>query len=400
MSRRPPTRRIWPWAVAAASVTIAVGATLGFPDESRAWPLLNTPAIIALVVVGAVLIVRRPANPIGMLLLAAGGLMSVTDALAWSALAGPVSQDGVSSAALIGILAMTSYTISIVIVLVWVPLIFPDGRLISARWRWFVGLTIVAGLVDSIVVLPTPGPVLITGVDNPFAVPGLDPLVSILHWFSIAAGVVGIVAAASSLWVRFRRGRQVERQQLKWLVAVAALGAIVLPISWILPYGTPADVLNGVGLVIFAAVPVVIGMAILRYRLYEIDRIISRTISWAIVTGALLATFVALVLGLQSILVQFTGGGTLAVAGSTLIVAALFGPVRSGVQRAVDSRFDRARYVGDAQAVAFAERLRDEVDLAMIEQDFLTTIDETLRPTRSALWLRGGQWLSVATIER
>ena len=126
----------------------------------------------------------------------------------------------------------------------------------------------------------------------------------------------------------------------------------------------------------------------LRYRLYEIDRLISRTISWAIVTGMLVAAFVVLILALSSILEPLTGGSTLAVTGSTLVTAALFAPLRNRVQRAVDRRFDRSRYDGERLLAAFGGRRRDQVDLAMISDDVLATVDAAVRPSHAGLWLR------------
>ncbi len=134
--------------------------------------------------------------------------------------------------------------------------------------------------------------------------------------------------------------------------------------------------------------PVAIGIAVLRYRLYEIDRLISRTIGWAIVTALLVGAFALLVLGSSAVLEPLTGGNTLAVAGSTLVVAALFTPLRARVQRAVDRRFDRARYDGERLVGAFGERLRDEVDLEVIRADVLGTVDQAVRPTTVGLWLR------------
>jgi hypothetical protein len=142
------------------------------------------------------------------------------------------------------------------------------------------------------------------------------------------------------------------------------------------------------GIISFALVPIAIGIAVLRYRLYEIDRLISRTIGWAIVTGVLVGTFAVLVLGLQAVVQPLTGGNTLAIAGSTLVVAALFDPLRRRVQGAVDRRFDRGRYDGERLLDAFGERLRDEVDLGTIRSDVLATVDAAVRPSAAGLWLR------------
>jgi DNA integrity scanning protein DisA with diadenylate cyclase activity len=145
------------------------------------------------------------------------------------------------------------------------------------------------------------------------------------------------------------------------------------------------DLLDGIALLL---VPVAIGISILRYRLYEIDRLISRTIGWALVTGVLVSVFAGGVLALQAILAGFTQGQTLAVAASTLMAFALFQPVRRRVQRAVDHRFDRERYDGERTAAAFADRLRDQVNLAELETDVIQTVASALRPTSTSVWLR------------
>jgi len=137
-----------------------------------------------------------------------------------------------------------------------------------------------------------------------------------------------------------------------------------------------------------AAIPISVAIAVLRYRLYEIDRIVSRTIGWALVTGILVVTFGILVVGLQALLQDVTQGGTLVVAVSTLVAASLFQPVRSRVQRAVDRRFDRARYDGDRVVARFGDRLRDHVDLDTLSGDIRSVADETVRPAVSAVWLR------------
>jgi hypothetical protein len=141
-------------------------------------------------------------------------------------------------------------------------------------------------------------------------------------------------------------------------------------------------------LAVVGLLPVAIGIAVLRYRLYEIDRIISRTIGWALVTGLLVGAFALLVVGSSALLEPLTGGNTLAVAGSTLVVALLFAPLRARVQRTVDRRFDRSRYDGEQTLAAFGERLRAEVDLTTIRTDVLATVETSVRPTRVGLWLR------------
>ena len=184
---------------------------------------------------------------------------------------------------------------------------------------------------------------------------------------------------------------------MKWLVAVASVAAVSLPTALVVPITAVSNALILVALGAVAFLPIAIGIAVLRYRLYEIDRIISRTIGWALVTGVLVGSFALLVLGLTALLEPLTGGNTLAVAGSTLIVVALFAPLRSTVQRAVDRRFDRGRYDGEKTLAALGERLRDEVDLEVIRADVLATVETSVRPSRVGLWLKARDDISERT---
>jgi hypothetical protein len=227
---------------------------------------------------------------------------------------------------------------------------------------------------------------------NPLGIPALRPLDPfVIPVMSRFVDVLTVVAGAS-LIVRFLRARGLERSQLKLIAWAGTLAGVCLisnaVLSPIAPWTNPVTYATGGAAA--CLLPLAIGIAVLRYRLYEIDRLISRTIGWAIISGTLVAAFVALVFGFQALLAPLTGGNTLAVAGSTLVVAALFAPVRSRVQRAVDRRFDRSRYEGEQLLAAFGERLRDEVDLATIRADVLATVDAAVRPARAALWLREG----------
>jgi hypothetical protein len=203
-----------------------------------------------------------------------------------------------------------------------------------------------------------------------------------------------LVVAAISLVVRVRRATGIERQQLRWFTAsIAAVVAAVIA-GMALAFIVPSLGLSGVAwipaMVAFTLVPIAVGIAVLRYRLYEIDRIISRTVSWALVTGVLVVAFAAGVVALQAVLVGFTQGETLAVAASTLVVFALFQPVRRRVQTMVDRRFDRARYDGQKVVDAFARQLRDEVDLARLRVALVDTVEDAVRPVSATVWLRGG----------
>jgi hypothetical protein len=277
-------------------------------------------------------------------------------------------------------------------------LVFPDGRLPSSRWAAVAVLAVVPAVLYALAAGFRPGPlVYYPWIDNPlgWVAPGLGvDLAPFLDNESVTSILFAlpVVFALLAPVTRWRRAGPVERAQIRWIGASAVLNVAALTFYVVGGFDVAGTLHAGdlaVGLA-QATFPLAIGIAVLRYRLYEIDRLISRTIGWAIISGTLVAAFVALVFGFQALLAPLTGGNTLAVAGSTLVVAALFAPVRSRVQRAVDRRFDRSRYEGEQLLAAFGERLRDEVDLATIRADVLATVDAAVRPARAALWLREG----------
>jgi hypothetical protein len=188
--------------------------------------------------------------------------------------------------------------------------------------------------------------------------------------------------------LRFRRADSVERRQLSWFLYATAVSAVFLvlrTVLGVLPENLFVEVLNAAG---FALLPVAVGIAVLRYRLYEIDRIISRTVSWGLLTAGVVALYLGLVALLRPLLEPVTGSSTLAVAGSTLAVAAVFNPARRRLQTAVDRRFDRARYDAARAVDAFAARLRNQVDLDEITTGLRDTVTTTVAPGRVAVWLR------------
>ncbi len=284
----------------------------------------------------------------------------------------------------------TLFFYPIVIVLIAVPLVFPDGRLPSPRWRWMLALLVAAMSALTLSTLFRPDTLGAADIPNPLAVPALVPLLDVLAAFANWSAILGFGGAAASVVVRYRRAGSVERQQLKWLIAVAAIGGFAFPVAILLPATLVADVLFYIGFLALIMLPIGIGIAILRYRLYDIDRIISRTIAYGLVTGILGATFVVTIVGLQALLVSFTQAQAIAVAASTLIAFAAFQPLRRRVQAIVDRRFDRARVDRERTAIAFAERLRDVVEVDAVASDLARTIERSVKPSAQGLWLRGG----------
>jgi hypothetical protein len=348
-------------------------------------------AVLALTIVGSVLAIRVPANAIGLLLVVSAlalGLETLGAAYGQASLtlAGG-SWPGTD-------LAVWLYTnllsVPVLIMTVGIPVIFPDGHLLSPRWRWLVVAVLVSWAGEFLRYGFAPELIPDTNIKNPFHIAGIAPLLSAIDrpYF---IGVPIFVAAIASVAIRYRRGSIVERQQLKWLMAVTAFAAV----AWIVVITggvTGSVVLLGIGwvsgLLAFTGFPIAIGIAVLRYRLYEIDRIISRSIAWALVTGVLVAVFFGVVVALQAVLIDFTQGETVAVAASTLAAAGLFQPLRRRVQRAVDRRFDRATYDAQRTVATFAERLRDEVALDAVVADLQRTVAASIKPMSFALWLR------------
>ena len=272
------------------------------------------------------------------------------------------------------------------VLLAFVPLLFPDGRLPGPRWR--LPTAALAGVLAASMLAT------IFGTDridpgtppNPLAIPGVPEWVGAL---GIAGGLVamlvGLSMGVASIVVRFRRGHGDERQQLKWMLA-----AIVLPAVATLPtfVGADYDVLTLLGPITVAMIPGALTLAILRYRLYDIDRLISRTIAYTLLSLLLVTTFVIGNLALQAVLANFTSSETLAVAGSTLIAFAAAQPLRRRIQRAVDRRFDRARVDASLIIAAFSTRQQGAVDLEAVVGDVRATTSGALRPAAIGIWLR------------
>lgn len=392
-ARPPPRRRRWPTIVAGAAVAVSALALIVAPrgDALFFWVIAEVGVgIAAFVGVGAVLAYRRPQNPIGPMLLVAGSAMSVSLALgSYSSAGAAATLRPWAGVAVAEMLSEFLFEASIVVGLIGIPLVFPDGRFLSPPWRSVVGLAVAALGAGAVALLIQPGPVQGLELDNPVGVPGAGPLATALSAWAVASAAGTFLAALGSMWLRFRRGTPVERQQLKWLVVVVAYAALIYPLAFTFfgsdPLGIAGwTVANGS----FVALPLGIGIAVLRYRLYEIDRILSRTIGWAIVTAVLVGIFAGLVIGFTALLRPFTGGNGLAVAGATLAVAALFQPLRLRVQRAVDRRFYRRGVDADAIAQALTEHLRDEVNLGSIAGALVGTAEGAVQPTRVSLWLR------------
>jgi hypothetical protein len=381
MSRR---RAAWlAWSMGALSTGLAVAAVVlaGRNGETPAELVFNHHAIgivtaIGLAVLGALIAARQPRNPIGWLMSVGAlflGVFSFTQQ--YAPLAVTESLPGV---------AMTSWLASwtnlpgIAITITFVFVLFPDGRLPSHRWRpvgWLMAAaTVVPAAVLAIRAWPVRGPEL--AVQN-FDHPALGGAFSTGFALVLALSVV----ALAGLIVRFRRSTGVERQQIKWFAYGAMIG---------IPLGLPAEVPFWGPILELLQPPLMftgLGIGMFRYRLYDVDRLLNRTLVYGLLTVSLAAGYAAAVL-LGGRVVSGGRTSSLVVAAATLAVAAAFQPLRRAIQEAVDRRFNRRRYDAARTIEAFAVRLRRQVDPDALRAELLAVVDQTVQPTQASLWLR------------
>ena len=346
--------------------------------------------------VGALVVSRQPGNLVGWVFCATGLLTPVAAAGEEYAVYALVTRPGSLPGPEVMVWLSTWVGGPIIIsMLGLVFLLFPDGRLLSRRWRLAVWLDLIA-IALTFAWNFEPGPIensRLSNVENPFGVRGagaiFDALGTVGFFLSLAAAIAGAV----SLIVRLRRSRGDERQQLKWFVFAGAVFCAVFmtaPLLWSLPYSPetawiwPVLFLLGVG-----TIPVATGVAILKYRLYDIDLVINRTLVYTTLTALLVALYLGSVVSLQYAFRTLTGGESqLAVVASTLAIAALFNPLRRRIQAFIDRRFYRRKYDAARILSAFAARLRDEVDLDALDEDLIGVIEDTVQPAHVSLWLR------------
>jgi hypothetical protein len=354
--------------------------------------LSSIPQVVAAVsagMVGAVLASRRPRHPVGWLLLGLGLSLTMWGLAFGYTRYGLVVRPGALPAA--------SYLAGLVngVVMLWlscagfVLLLTPTGSLPSTRWRWWARVAAAAAgvwLLGS-VVHPAPLYPEYPSIGNPLAIPALPrPLLDAAIPIGGAVVLVALVVAAGSLVGRFRRARGVERQQLRWLALAAGLAAVALLVAIAALMTQEGSILLDVALgVCVGLLPLATGAAILRYRLYDIDRIISRTLAYGLLTVLLGGGYAGVVLGLGQLLGT---DSSLVVAGATLAVAAVFQPARRRVQREVDRRFNRRRYDAANTIAAFSTRLREQIDLDTLSAELLAVVHQTMEPTTASLWLR------------
>jgi hypothetical protein len=360
-------------------------AQLIFPDVTT--PVL---AMVSSATVGAVVAARRPANPVGWLLLSIALALTATAATAQYFVYGLLVRPGALPAARYALLYQPATAFTALTLIGFVLLLTPTGSLPSPRWRWPARVLAVTPVVLLLVVTLAGGPVdpRYQAHNGPFDLRGLDGVLLAANRTALAVTVVGLVAAAVSLVGRFRHARGVERLQLRWVAlaaVVVGLGAVGVLLSLVVG-GSADGILFSVGVGCCMVVPpVATGAAVLRYRLYDLDHIISRTLAYGLLTLVLGGGYALVVLGLGQLLGR---DSSLVVAAATLAVAALFQPLRRRVQAVVDRRFNRRRHDAARLIEGFGTRLRDQVDLDTLTTDLLVVVDQTIQPTQASLWLR------------
>jgi hypothetical protein len=344
-------------------------------------------AAVSATTAGAVLASRRPRHPVGWLLLVLGLSAAWAGVPPAYAAYGLLARPGALPAAH----AVARYwPITLVITQTaasFALLLTPTGSLPSPRWRWWARVTVATAVILLVALAVARGPLdpRYQVLGGPFDLRGQGGVLLVVNQLALAATTLAVVVGAASLVVRFRRAHGVERQQLRWLAwaaALAVLGAVVALGG--LAVGATALVTWAISST-FAVMPLAIGAAILRYRLYDLDRIVSRTLGYALLTILLGGGYAAVVLGLGQLLAR---ASPLVVAGATLAVAALFQPARRRIQAVVDRRFNRRKYHAAQTIQAFSTRLRDQIDLDTLSTELLAVVDQTMEPTQASFWLR------------
>jgi hypothetical protein len=384
-------------AVAGLILALLNGLTLGEIFLAWAGPPVATflTQIVSFSVVGALIASHRPENPIGWLFLAAALFYGIEIAGEEYAIYALFTNPGsLPLGAELAWLTEWIWAPGFGIILVFLPLLFPDGHPPSRRWRgvgWLGGLSI--GLIcvlTSIVLWPERGPALLqlgsyAGEVEEWRSAVLDWVLRIGGPMLLLAGVGAVI----SLVVRYRRARGDVRQQIKWFASAAALTVVWLFVFQQSTRGLPEAIVALSGLLVIASIPIATGIAILRYRLYDIDRIINRTLVYGSLTATLVALYFGGIVVLQRAFVLLTGQqSTLAVVASTLLIAALFTPLRRRIQSFIDRRFYRSKYDARKTLEAFSTKLRDETDLEALNNDLVGVVRETMQPAHVSLWLR------------
>ena len=375
------------WALSVASAAFGVfflylnGSFAPFFEES-----LGVDAAVAVTysTVGAVIASRRPGNAVGWLFCTIGLLLGIEIFAVEYAKYALLTRPGVLPAGVVAAwLGTWVWVPGVVLNVTFLLLLFPDGRPPSPRWWPVAWIAAALAALGSFVIGVMPWDELNVGVpaDNPFEIAGIEALEREIFAFVVVPGAASVLLSILSLILRFRRAQGVERQQLKWFVYAGGL--------YVLTIFIPINVVHNLQVLTVTFLPIAAGVAILRYRLYDIDRLINRTLVYGALTVVLALVYFGGVVSLQYALRSLTGQESqLAIVASTLAIAALFTPLRRRIQVLIDRRFYRKKYDAAKTLEAFGSRLRRETDLDALSADLVGVARETLQPAHVSLWLR------------
>jgi hypothetical protein len=372
------------FAISAVVLHLLAGDTVGNGLQTidvLAWAT----GALTYAVVGVVVAWRRSANAIGWLFLLIG-VTGTTGCLGVTYATFAVST-GWPGAAIAAWYTSCEFVFGTGLILSVFVLLFPTGRVPSRRWVPVLAAGLLGMALSTLGFAFAPGQLIAFPLENPFGIADAAATFWLIGDVGIALQVVAACAAVASVGVRLMRADHVERQQLKWMgaaVSIVLVGAVVSGIQGIGrgAFGAAA------GSLALNCIPIAAGIAILRYRLYDIDVLVNRALVYGGTTAIIGAAFFGGVVVLQTMLTPFTGGNELAVAGSTLVCFALFQPLRSRVQIAVDRRFYHSRYDAARTLDEFSERLRDEIDLEAVAAELVAAIHRTVQPAHASVWLR------------
>lgn len=387
------------WALSATLLALGVifsVLTRSTPDPNAfgvTFDAFLSLALLSFPTVGVLVVSRHPGSTIGWLFCGVGVLFGFSSgAYGWAVyvlFARPGALPGAEVAAWF---ATWAFVPALFCIPVYLFLLFPDGHPVSRRWRpvaWVAGVGLLATTLGNAL---SPGPLAqppFESVANPAGIEAIGGWTEAVVGFGFWLTLASILLAGISLVLRFRRARGPERQQLKWFVGSAVVFAATSVAYTVLP-GVPEQAGQIATLFAFAGIPVAVGVAILRYRLYDIDLVINRTLVYGSLTATLALVYFGGVAGLQGAFRALTGqGSSLAVVCSTLLIAALFGPLRRRLQGFIDRRFYRRKYDARKTLDAFSSRLRGASDPAALGEELLWVVGETVQPEHASVWLKG-----------